>query len=151
MTFYKSHWGYFWVIEIERRLILLILFFKLQNNKQISVSILRSAFTLQYAQQHNYAVVINSYFLLGIPCGKIRNIYSTVVTLRNLLCMYFIQGVRKKSTSFNWNLGITLKIPLKGVLFSGHPVYVQGGSQKLLLTIKESIVSSSIFSGPPCM
>jgi len=28
---------------------------------------------------------------------------------------------------------------------------VQGGSQKLLLTTKESIVSSSIFSGPPCI
>jgi len=28
---------------------------------------------------------------------------------------------------------------------------VQGGSQKLLLATKESIVSSSIFSGPPCI
>jgi len=29
--------------------------------------------------------------------------------------------------------------------------YIQGGSQKLLLTTKNSIVSSSIFSAPPCM
>jgi len=27
----------------------------------------------------------------------------------------------------------------------------QGGSQKLLLTTKKSIVASSIFSGPPCL
>jgi len=30
-------------------------------------------------------------------------------------------------------------------------VKIQGGSQKLLLTTKEAIVSSSIFSGPPCI
>jgi len=30
------------------------------------------------------------------------------------------------------------------------PLCIQGGSQKLLLTTKESNVSSSIFSGPPC-
>jgi len=29
-------------------------------------------------------------------------------------------------------------------------VAIQGGSQKLLLTTKESIVSSNIFPGPPC-
>jgi len=29
--------------------------------------------------------------------------------------------------------------------------YIQGGSQKLLLKTKESIVSNSIFPGPPCI
>jgi len=31
-----------------------------------------------------------------------------------------------------------------------HVLIIQGGSQKLLLASKETIVCSGIFSGPPC-
>jgi len=40
----------------------------------------------------------------------------------------------------------------KRAIKTARETYIQGGSQKrLLLTTKESIVSSSIFSGPPCI
>jgi len=39
----------------------------------------------------------------------------------------------------------------KNVLDSSEFFLIQSASQKLLLTTKESILSSSIFSGPPCI
>jgi len=39
----------------------------------------------------------------------------------------------------------------KRVLKNQKEAKIQGGSQKSLLATKESIVSSSIFCGPPCM
>jgi len=37
------------------------------------------------------------------------------------------------------------------IYYINKNINVQGASQKLLLTTKEPIVSSSIFSGPPCI
>jgi len=49
-------------------------------------------------------------------------------------------------------LKIVLKLLLYLVsLFSKINIVVQGGSQKILLTTKESIVFGSIFSGPSCI
>jgi len=45
-----------------------------------------------------------------------------------------------------------MKVPVKSTkLIFPKKGYIQGASQKILLTTKKSTVVNSSFSGPPCM